>query len=884
LPAGSVIYYRGYATNGKGTAYSTDGVIVPGPVSSDQVQYELDHETKIATGGSTTNTSVFLDFSVTAGDAGDVITPKVEVRDIATSFTGTATHIGEAFDFNPAVPRFRTYPATIYDSANHRMIVFGGKNDDGVYQNDVWELKLPDSEVDKPIWRQLSPSGTPPSARNAMVHVYDSTYQRLIIFGGFDGSALGGFFSLTLPSSGDGAWSSFTPGGSLPANRYNSDGIFDSLNQRMIVFGGYSTADNNDAWKITLPSDLSGSASTLLAPTGTKPAVRSEHSIVYDSANQRMILFAGWGSSRTNDVWQLTIPSDSNDGAWSQPSISGSAPAARSGHDMIYDATNQRMITVMGWNGTTYYNDIYELTLPNSGSFVWTNKTTADGTLPPKRRSHSVIYDSTNEALITFGGTDRLFMSNQPVYVDLTQSSSLYYSELAPTVNLMAGDGSNSVYDSDNHQMIRWGGYGRNYDTSDPEATGYHFNETWTYGLDSSNGDYNHWTNITPGIAPLGREVSSVIYDSANKRVVFFGGLGYNQDEPLNDTWVMSMDSSNSSYKKWVRLLPSGTPPSKRWGASAIYDPTNQRMIVFGGRLIGESTTHYYDVYILSLTSGSEAWSQPSLGGTGPTQGLFQSTAIYEPSYTRMLILAGQQGAGSFSNKLWELRWDNGTPNSMVWTERTPSYSPSFAARRGHVAEYDSLYDRMVVIGGWDGTNHYNDVWSFDVSSLTITATNISPSGTAPVVRRSHNGIYDPINQRMIIEGGRGALSPVNFLSDFWELTLPDGTSGWKWTQLTPMTYLKTSVSVPSLTNNTGYHWQAWSTGSISGDTVKVSYGGNAETASDFIIGTIIGGSTGIKYWNGSDWVLKPLKYWNGSAWVEKPLKYWDGNDWLTVG
>lgn len=42
------------------------------------------------------------------------------------------------------------------------------------------------------------------------------------------------------------------------------------------------------------------------------------------------------------------------------------------------------------------------------------------------------------------------------------------------------------------------------------------------------------------------------------------------------------------------------------------------------------------------------------------------------------------------------------------------------------------------------------------------------------------------------------------------------------------------------------------------------------------------GGSSRLKYWNGSAWAAKPVKYWTGSAWVEKPLKYWSGSAWVS--
>lgn len=46
------------------------------------------------------------------------------------------------------------------------------------------------------------------------------------------------------------------------------------------------------------------------------------------------------------------------------------------------------------------------------------------------------------------------------------------------------------------------------------------------------------------------------------------------------------------------------------------------------------------------------------------------------------------------------------------------------------------------------------------------------------------------------------------------------------------------------------------------------------------LIGTGVTPTSGLKYWTGSAWVVKPLKYWSGSAWIEKPLKQWNGSSW----
>jgi hypothetical protein len=97
-------------------------------------------------------------------------------------------------------------------------------------------------------------------------------------------------------------------------------------------------------------------------------------------------------------------------------------------------------------------------------------------------------------------------------------------------------------------------------------------NDTWIY-------DTNTHTWSKPAISgspPVPMRYQSAIYDSTKNRVVIFGG----------DT---AYDLSNYVYyldlntMTWVQVNPSGIPPAPRFGHCAVYDPTNQRMLIFGG-------------------------------------------------------------------------------------------------------------------------------------------------------------------------------------------------------------------------------------------------------------------------------------------------------------
>jgi len=109
--------------------------------------------------------------------------------------------------------------------------------------------------------------------------------------------------------------------------------------------------------------------------------------------------------------------------------------------------------------------------------------------------------------------------------------------------------------------------------------------------------------------------------------------------------------------------------------------------------------------------------------------------------------------------------------------------------------------------------------------------------------------------------GGRRANE--QFFDDTWALSLGASTA---WTQLSPDVQIQMTVPITGLTNNTGYHWQSWTTADI-GDSTKVSYGGNAETAADFIIGTLGGGGPTL------DQLLRHGGWFNSSG-VKQPFTF----------
>jgi hypothetical protein len=273
------------------------------------------------------------------------------------------------------------------------MIVFGG----AVGQNDVWELDLSGT----PEWNQLAPAGTLPSGRIDHAAIHDLPRGRMVFFGGFDGMRRNDVWALDL--SGGTAWSELTPTGSPPSARSDHVAIYDRPNDRMIVFGGlHSSGYSNDVWELSFAGVPHW---TQLFPSGTPPVSRGGHAAIWDPIRRRMIVFGGvGGGSYRNDVWALSLTGDPH---WTELVPSGGPPQGRYAPTAIYDPARDRMIVHGGMYRVTFdpiaLGDVWALSL--SGSPTWT-ELAPSGTPAGGRWNHSAVFDPVEDRMLVFAGED----------------------------------------------------------------------------------------------------------------------------------------------------------------------------------------------------------------------------------------------------------------------------------------------------------------------------------------------------------------------------------------------------------------------------------------------------------------------------------------------
>lgn len=289
----------------------------------------------------------------------------------------------------------RVYQRAIYDSLRTRMLVFGGA--DSLFEGDVHALSL----SGPPGWSEVLPSGTPPHARDAHGQVYDPVRDRMLIFGGayvFGITQLeyNDVWAMSLGPSP--AWTQLAPTGTKPAQRHAHCMIYDPVRDRLVIFGGRDViGDRNDVWELP----LSTLAWNQLTPSGTPPTAREHAAAIYDPVRDRMIVYGGFDGKPTwnGDVWELTF----SPLAWNKITPVDTGPGARDRHSAVYDPVNDRMVIFGGRTGSgTWGNDVWALSLGGTPSWL---PITPPGTLPPARWGHSGIYDAVNRQMVIFGGS-----------------------------------------------------------------------------------------------------------------------------------------------------------------------------------------------------------------------------------------------------------------------------------------------------------------------------------------------------------------------------------------------------------------------------------------------------------------------------------------------
>ncbi len=231
---------------------------------------------------------------------------------------------------------------------------------------------------------------------------------------------------------------------------------------------------------------------------------------------------------------------------------------------------------------------------------------------------------------------------------------------------------------------------------------------TWLYDVECDS-----WSQLDSSATPAGRTRHTAVYDSTDNRVVVFGGLGAGGS--LNDTWALDMESG-----EWSELETTGGPPPARLNHAAAYDPEGNRMFIFGGNqgssVINISPSN--DVWALDLSTNT--WSDVTPAAAGPDPRLWTS-ALWDPDQSQLVIFGGGDDSAFTGNvdyfeDVWAWSDGGGDP---TWEQLDAGSNLQPEGRFWAGWTYDPVNQQYLLFGGHDDTNlgNKNDTWFFDPAS-----------------------------------------------------------------------------------------------------------------------------------------------------------------------
>jgi DNA-binding beta-propeller fold protein YncE len=322
------------------------------------------------------------------------------------------------------------------------------------------------------------------------------------------------------------------------------------------------------------------------------------------------------------------------------------------------------------------------------------------GPVPDPRAGHSFTYIPSLGGAVAFGG----FNSTASILADvwlLSLGASPSWTQLVPTGTPPGPrDDHAAIYDPVRNRILIFAG--SEYDPPDFR------DDVWALSLGSTP----TWSQLLPtGTPPAVRRELSAVYDPLRDRMIVFGGK--DPSAARNDVWALSL----SGTPTWTEITPLGPAPSPRYGASAIYDAVRDRLIVFGGT--DGLGTFYNDTWALPL-SGPAQWSL--ISASSAPVGRYGQTAIYDPADDQLVVFGGYNNSagGAFLGDVWALPL-GATP---VWTNLAVSGGPG--GRYNAKAIYDPQQQRLVTFGGDDPTVH-NDTWTLQLAKPCPTTATAPP-------------------------------------------------------------------------------------------------------------------------------------------------------------
>lgn len=267
---------------------------------------------------------------------------------------------------------------------------------------------------------------------------------------------------------------------------------------------------------------------------------------------------------------------------------------------------------------------------------------------PENRLGHRMFYDPVREKVMLYGGAS--WGGGYAFYDDLWEydpDSELWLK--IQTSNTPDGRFNAMVtYIPERHELFMYGGMASNDRVSD----------TWILDLATME-----WTELDPADQPSPRSDSSVSYDPENDVVILFSG--YRRDEvKTQQTWVYSFEEEN-----WVEMFPEN-PPLHQYGHYMMYVPETGQHLMYPGHWSVVSgttmTSHGYGGNIWEYKYPENEWIEHPVDSSPP--GRYWSNIVYDPDENRIVLFGGhgsREYDDTWSYDVSDNSWERATQGNL---------------------------------------------------------------------------------------------------------------------------------------------------------------------------------------------------------------------------
>jgi len=321
-----------------------------------------------------------------------------------------------------------------------------------------------------------------------------------------------------------------------------------------------------------------------------------------------------------------------------------------------------------------------------------------------------------------------------------------------------------TVWDSLHNTIIIQGGYEAN-----PQYTGLALNDTWAY--DNAAGT---WKRLADGPRLVHH---AGVWDSQNNQMLMYGGWNFQVSGQSSELWAYDPAADLWSKK--------AVGPPARANHSAVWDPVNRQMLVFGGEIGWQETNELW-----AYRPSTNAWSQKSSGATArKAQGAcwdsldrvmlifggyynHRDTWAYDPAADRWTQYATMSGWFNDAGAVWD---DQGNRMIVMYNQEMWTFSPA-------TNTYTEFYHFPL------GGSPHTMIWNSQSSKIYYCAgaayfysfppsTRVWRSEWGGYPECYHSAVWDPMREQMVVFGGSsGAWSPTYNTPETWAYKPSKGT------------------------------------------------------------------------------------------------------------